>query len=131
MNFRRFVVEVSKPNTRQNEMIYNEENWDRLVLELSKRFKVTADFDFILFLIGIQELGQGMRSYSRQEKMDLINLGKCTLLCREGYLKPDGIDIEGWPKFKEIKTLKNLTPSLINYMLKKSAFEYLKQQLNL
>jgi len=112
-------------------MTYNEENWDRMVLELSKRFKVTADFDFMLFLIGIQELGQGMRAYSRQEKMDLINLGKCTLLCHDGYLEPDGCDDEGWPKFKEIKPIKNLTPSLTNYLLKKSAFEYLKQQLNL
>jgi hypothetical protein len=110
-------------------MEYTTENWDLMVLEVSKRFKVTADFDFMLFLIGIQELGQGMKSYERQEKMDLINLGKCTLLCREGYLQPTGRDQDGWPQFEEVKKLKSLTPSLINYLLKKSAFEYLKIQL--
>ena len=110
-------------------MEYTTENWDLMVLEVSKRFKVTADFDFMLFLIGIQELGQGMKPYERQEKMDLINLGKCTLLCREGYLQPKGNDEQGWPQFEEVKNLKSLTPSLINYLLKKSAFEYLKIQL--
>jgi hypothetical protein len=79
--------------------------------------------------IGIQELGKGMKPYERQEKMDLINLGKCTLLSREGYLQPTGRDEEGWPQFVEVKKLKSLTPSLINYFLKKSAFEYLKIQL--
>jgi hypothetical protein len=110
-------------------MEYNEENWDLLVLEISKRFKVTADFDFMLFLIGVQELGQGMRPYERQEKMDLINLGKCTLLSEEGYLKPNGHDEEGWPLFKEVKALKYLTPSLFNHVLKQAAFKYLKTQL--
>lgn len=110
-------------------MEYTTENWDLMVLEISKRFKVTADFDFMLFLIGIQELGQGMKAYERQEKMDLINLGKCTLLCREGYLRNTGSDEQGWPKFEEVKTLKSLTPSFMNYILKKSAFEYLKIQL--
>jgi len=112
-------------------MTYSEDNWDLLELEVSQRFKVTADFDFMLFLIGVQELGKGMRTYSRQEKMDLINLGKCTLLCRSGYLEPDGSDDEGWPKFREIKSLKSLTPSFLNYTLKRSAFEYLKEKLNL
>ncbi|WP_010662049.1 hypothetical protein [Marinilabilia salmonicolor] len=108
---------------------YNAENWDLMVLEISKKFKVTADFDFMLFLIGIQELGKGMKPYERQEKMDLINLGKCTLLSREGYLKANGRDEEGWPQFEEVKRLKSLTPSFLNHVLKKSAFEYLKIQL--
>lgn len=111
-------------------MEYNQENWDLLELEISKRFKVTADFDFMLFLIGIQELGSGMRPYERQEKMDLINLGKCTLLSRSGYLKESGNDEEGWPQFEEVKSLKSLTPSFLNYRLKQAAFEYLTEKLH-
>ncbi len=110
-------------------MEYTTENWELMVLEVSKRFKVTADFDFMLFLIGIQELGQGMKPYERQVKMDLINLGKCTLLSSEGYLKATGRDEEGWPQFEEVKRLQSLTPSFMNHLLKKAAFEYLKIQL--
>ncbi|PWE00946.1 hypothetical protein [Marinilabilia rubra] len=110
-------------------MEYNAENWDLMVLEISKRFKVTADFDFMLFLIGIQELGQGMKPYERQEKMDLINLGKCTLLSEQGYLEAGGRDEEGWPQFKEVKSLKSLTPSFMNHLLKRAAYDYLKVQL--
>ncbi|MFW5753892.1 MAG: hypothetical protein ACOCV9_03745 [Marinilabiliaceae bacterium] len=112
-------------------MTYNEENWDQLVLEVSKRFSVTADFDFMLFLMGVQERGEGMRSYSREEKMDLINLGKCTALARAGYLEENGYDEEGWPLFREKDSLKSLTPSLLNYTLKRSVFDYLIEKLNL
>ncbi|MFO8000332.1 MAG: hypothetical protein R6U46_03745 [Marinilabilia sp.] len=111
-------------------MTFNEENWDQLVLKISKRFKVTADFDFMLFIIGVQELGEGMRPYSREEKMDLINLGKCTLLKQSGYLEVEGKDEEGWPKFKENESLKSLTPSFLNYTLKRAAFDYLTEKLH-
>jgi hypothetical protein len=83
----------------------------------------------MLFIIGIQELGSGMRPYERQEKMDLINLGKCTLLAQSGYLETTGKDEEGWPAFKEIKALNSLTPSFLNYQLKQAAFEYLSAKL--
>ena len=110
-------------------MTYNEENWDQLVLAVSKRFNVTADFDFMLFLIGLQELGEGMRPYSREEKMDLINLGKCTVLARDGYLEKNGYDEGGWPVFRENDSLQALTPSLLNYTLKRSVFDYLNEKL--
>lgn len=34
---------------------YNENRWEELVLKVSKQFKVTADFDFMLFIIGLNE----------------------------------------------------------------------------
>jgi len=110
-------------------MTYNEENWDSLVLEVSKRFGVVADFDFILFLIGVQELGEGMRPYSREEKMDLINLGQCTLLTWSGYLEKEGVDEAGWPVFHEKESLKGLSPSFFKFLLKRAAFYYLNENL--
>lgn len=111
-------------------MTYNQDNWNLLELEISKRFKVTADFDFMLFLIGIQERGTGIRPYERQEKMDLINLGKCTLLTEEGYLKRKDNDEDGWPGFEEIKNLKSLTPTFLNATLKRAAYNYLTEKLH-
>jgi hypothetical protein len=110
-------------------MTYSEESWDTMVFEVSKRFSVTADFDFMLFIIGIQEYGQGMRDYSRQEKMDLINLAKCTLLSQTGHLERVDCDEAGWPQFKEIKNIAALTSNYQNALLKRAAFDYLNRQL--
>ncbi len=110
-------------------MTYSEENWDLMVLEVSKRFGVTADFDFMLFLIGIHERGQGMIAYSREEKMDLINLAKCTLLSQKGYLKQVEPDMEGWPQFEELKSVRGLSPSFSNDLFKRAAFEYFHERL--
>ena len=110
-------------------MTYSEENWETMVLEVSKRFNVIADFDFMLFLIGIHEYGQGMRAYSRQEKMDLINLAKCTLLAQKGYLQRTETDEEGWPQFKNLKNLETLTSARLNDLLKQTAFDYLQLKL--
>lgn len=110
-------------------MMYNDENWEWMVLEVSKRFNVTADFNFMLFLIGIHEHGQGMRSYSREEKMDLIDLAKCILLSQKGYLQPKASDAEGWPQFEKLKKMEELSPSGIQHLLKQSAFEYLQARM--
>jgi hypothetical protein len=112
-------------------MTYNQENWEMLVLEVSKKFRVTADFDFMLFLIGVHELGQGMREYSRNEKMDLINLGECILLERCGYLEFKENDQQGWPQFAEKEILKTLSFSFLNHELKRAAFNYYTNQLSI
>ncbi|TCO10562.1 hypothetical protein [Natronoflexus pectinivorans] len=104
--------------------------WDELVLMVSRHFKVTADYDFMLFIIGIQERGTGMTHYPREEKMDLINLGKCKLLSHLGYLEEIEEDQEGWPRFKEIKSVKGLSPSFQKHLLKKAMMEYFKDKLN-
>ncbi len=103
--------------------------WDETVLNVSKHFKVTADFDFMLFVIGVQEKGSGMGQYSREEKWDLINLGKCTMFTLLGYLENIGADEDGWPKFKEIKKIKGFSPSYQKRLLKTAMIKYF--QLNI
>lgn len=101
--------------------------WDELVLRLSKQFKVTADYEFMLFIMGIQELGQGFRGYSRTEKMDLINLARCRILATHGYVKETGVDGQGWPIFEKIKDLKSMMPSYQTQLVKKGIIEYFNQ----
>jgi hypothetical protein len=111
-------------------MEYKEELWEELVLKVSKHFKVTADFDFMLFMVGVQELGTGMTKYTRDEKWDIINLGKCQLLTLLGYLQQSGKDSAGWPEFQEIKSTKGITPNLMNHLLKGAMIYYFNEQLN-
>ena len=98
--------------------------WDKLVIKLSKQFKVTADYEFILFVMGIQELGQGFRGYSRTEKMDLINLARCRILDKQGYVKEMGVDGQGWPIFEKSKEMKSMMPSYQTQLVKKGILEY-------
>ncbi len=114
----------------ENLNLISEEQWDELVLKISKHFKVTADFDFMLFIIGIQERGTGFRPYPRNEKNDLINLGKCNLFELLGYIKRSGNDDEGWPKFDVIKNVSTITPGMQKQLLKKAMHQYFSQVLN-
>lgn len=57
------------------------------------------DLNGMLFLIGVQELGQGLRTFSKEEKQDLMHVGICTVLAPKGYWTLEGRDAEGWPRY--------------------------------
>ncbi len=110
-------------------MAYSEDIWNETVLRVSKHFSVTAEFDFMLFVVGIQELGTGMTQYTRSEKWDIINLGKCRLLTNLGYLEQTGKDKDGWPEFEAIKNVKSLSPNLQKRLLKEAMIAYFDEVL--
>ncbi len=104
-------------------------NWEELLLTISKRFNVLADFDFLLFLIGIQERGTGFIKYSKEEKMDMIDLARCILFERLGYYQKSPSDSDGWPNFDIIKPVDNMAPSQREQMLKNEMIAYFKENL--
>lgn len=104
-------------------------SWEELLLKVSKQFNVLADFDFLLFLIGIQERGLGFKKYSKDEKMDMINLARCILFEKKGFYKQNGHDIDGWPNFDVLQKMDNLLPSEREKLLKEAMIEYLKDKL--
>ena len=61
--------------------------WEQLIDKLKKDFSIPGDMLSVLFLIGLQESGEGFRTYDQQEKTDLVKLGKYTLLARAGYYR--------------------------------------------
>lgn len=64
-----------------------------------------TDLQGMLFLIGIQELGKGPRSYSKEEKQDLMHIATCKLLSQEGYYRFLKHDKQGWPHYEQQKPL--------------------------
>lgn len=58
------------------------------------------DLQTILFLVGIQELGSGPRTFTKEEKQDLMHIAVCTLLEPDGYYEFEGRDGDGWPHWK-------------------------------
>ncbi len=82
-------------------------SWDKVQVMVEQRFGEKLDEQTILFIIGLQELGKGMQQYKKEEKLDIIHIGICTVLTPFGYYKFIGNDDEGWPHFKNIKKLPN------------------------
>ncbi len=82
------------------------ERWETLLNRLEELLgKRPDDLKSILFLIGVQELGTGMRKFSKEEKRDLLHIAICKVLSYSGYYEEEGVDEDGWPHWKNIKKL--------------------------
>ncbi len=59
----------------------------------------------VLFVIGLQELGRWdfEKSFSKEEKQDLMHIGICALLEPHGYFEFLGRDQDGWPHWSKSK----------------------------
>ncbi len=79
--------------------------WLKLRIKLKEVFGIKPDMNGVLLLIGIQELGQGGRTYTKEEKQDLMHIAICTVLMPGGFYMLEGHDEEGWPHFKQLKAL--------------------------
>ena len=79
--------------------------WLKLRIKLKENFGIKPDMDGVLFLIGVQELGAGKQTYTKEQKQDLMHIAVCTLLSQSGYYMKEGHDDEGWPHFVQLKPL--------------------------
>ena len=85
------------------------------------------DLQAILFLIGIQELGELRITYTKEEKQDLMHIAVCQLLSQDGYYEFIGKDEDNWPHYKLIKVLPKNSVEEQETLLKKKVIEYFKQ----
>ena len=81
--------------------------WEAIVSLLSNRFAdgETLDLDAIIYLIGLQELGQLHRKFKKDEKVNLMHIAICRLLEPYGYYEFEYFDEEGWPHYKVLEQL--------------------------
>jgi hypothetical protein len=82
--------------------------WWKLEEKLMERFGKKPDVETILFLIGIQELGDVNAKYTKEQKQDLMHVAVCTVLMPSGYYEIEGVDADGWPHFKQLKAMPEL-----------------------
>ncbi len=90
--------------------------------------KKPQDIKSVLFLIGVQELGQGKRRFSKEEKQDLLHIAICRLLSQSGYYELEGIDKEGWPHWKLIKKLPHFDLLEQEKLLKMHIIDYFENE---
>lgn len=75
-----------------------------------ERFGKKPDVESVLFLIGIQELGDIQEKFTKEQKQDLIHIAICTVLMPSGYYEVEGVDADGWPHFKQLKAMPEMDP---------------------
>ena len=100
--------------------------WNNLKTKLSVDFSDNEiiDLDSIIFLIGIQELGQFQKRFNKQKKLEVIHIAVCKLLSQYGYYEFDYTDNDGWPHYKLIKNLPNLKAGEQTILMKKAIINY-------
>jgi hypothetical protein len=79
--------------------------WMNLEHKLVERFGKKPDLEGVLFLIGIQEFGEIKSKFTKEQKQDLIHVAVCSLLSQSGYFEYEQTDEEGWPHFKQLKSM--------------------------
>ena len=77
--------------------------WHRLLGFLKERLGRRPDLNAILLLIGVQELGQGVGEFTKEQKQDLMHLATCRLLSVSGYYELEAVDAGGWPHYRNVK----------------------------
>jgi hypothetical protein len=89
----------------------------------------TTDVNAVLYLIGVQELGQGIREFTKEEKQDLIHIAICKVFSLGGFYELEGTDQDGWPHWKPIKNLPYLSLKDQEMALKNQICDYLDTEI--
>lgn len=86
------------------------------------------DLNGMLFIIGMQELGRWKKSFSKEEKQDLMHIAVCRLLSYDGHYEFIGRDADGWPHWKLLMPVPQRPIEEQEQLLKEHVIRYIKEQ---
>lgn len=114
-----------KPKQMSRDNILKE-RWEKLVEQLSNQFSQGEDLDLdaIIYLIGVQELGQVHREYKKDEKLNLMHIAICRLLEPYGFYEFEFFDADGWPHYKVKEQLPLLKAGEQSVLMKEAIVSY-------
>ncbi|GEQ85017.1 hypothetical protein ULMS_05250 [Patiriisocius marinistellae] len=110
------------------------QRWEAVVTTLSNKFADgdKLDLDAIIYLVGVQELGQLHKKFKKDEKLNLMHIAICRLLEPFGYYEFEYFDDAGWPHYKILEQLPSLKAgeqsilmkdAIVNYFLEKKVID--------
>ena len=79
--------------------------WWKLEEKFMNKFGKKPDVEAVLFLIGIQEIRNLKKKFSKEQKQDLMHVAVCSLFAQSGYYELEKVDEDGWPHFRQLKAL--------------------------
>ena len=112
-------------NTPEKEF---QQQWSALLTQLGKQFGEELDYDGIIFLIGLQELGKGKIQLKKDEKLGVMHIAVCKLLSQYNYYRYIGLDEDGWPHYEPTDELPYLSAIQQHKLIKEAILSYFKDQ---
>ncbi|HCE54428.1 MAG: hypothetical protein Q7U59_08205 [Lutibacter sp.] len=105
------------------------EEWEQVLKILSDNFGdgEVLNLDAIIYLIGVQELGQGAKEFKKDDKLNLMHIAICRLLEPFGYYEFDFFDNDGWPHYKVLEELPPLKSGEQTVLMKEAIVLYFKK----
>ena len=104
-----------------------QQRWWNLEAKLVDRFGKKPDLETVLFLVGIQEFGEIRSNFSKEQKQDLMHVAVCSLLSQSGYYELEKIDEDGWPHFRQLKAMPDMTALEQENFIKDHVLLYFEQ----
>jgi hypothetical protein len=100
--------------------------WEGVVKLLSTQFADgdPLDLDAVIYLIGVQELGQLHKKFKKDEKLNLMHIAICRLLEPFGYYEFEYFDEQGWPHYKVLEQLPTLKAGEQSVLMKEAIVNY-------
>jgi hypothetical protein len=100
--------------------------WIKILDILSIQFNdgEPLDLENVIYLIGVQELGQTDSKFSKDQKLDLMHVAICRLLEPFGFYQFEYIDNDGWPHYKVMNKLPNLKSGEQTLLMKEAVINY-------
>lgn len=105
-----------------------EKTWNETITRVSAQFGEKLDYAAILFLIGVQELGKDYQNFKKDQKVELMHIGICSLLVPYGYYTFVGRDEDGWPHFERTDTLPALEPNEQELLIRRAIVRYFNHE---
>ncbi len=105
-----------------------QQRWWNLEASLAERFGKKPDLEAILFLIGVQELGEFREKFTKEEKQDLMHIAVCHLLSPSGYYELELVDEDGWPHYRQLKPMPELNPTEQENFIKDHVLLYFEKK---
>lgn len=102
------------------------ERWQVLVDKLSAQFADgdLLELDAIIYLVGVQELGQLNQRFKKDEKVNLMHIAICKLLEPYGFYEFEFFDEEGWPHYTVKEELPPLKAGEQSVLMKEALVSY-------
>ena len=102
------------------------QRWENLVVFLSDKFsdRETIDVEGVLYLVGLQELGQVHRKMRKDDNVNLIHIGICSVLEPYGFYRFQYYDDDGWPHFELLEPLPSLKSGEQSILMKEALVTY-------
>ena len=102
--------------------------WWNLEGKLVERFGKKPDVESVLFMIGLQELGDIREKFTKEQKQDLMHIAICTVLSPSGYYELSHVDEDGWPQFRQLMAMPDMHPIEQENFLKDHILLYFQNQ---